>query len=368
MLKGIQTTVVGSYPAPSWLRTMSNREGLQDAVLAVLKTQELAGIDVVSDGELCRWNVNHAETNGMIEYFVRPMEGIRCELSYDELTRWRTQEKFRFRIAPPGIVVGPVGAGRLNLQADYELYRALTPRPKKFTVTSPYMLAKTLADNHYRDLESLVIALADVLKLQVSHIDADVIQVDEAHVTGNPSEASIAAMGINRVLEGVRKEKAVHLCFGNYGGQPIQRGTYQKLIGFLNALQADHIVLEMARRPSVELEMLADVNPRLRLGLGVIDIKDNEVETPDCVAARLERAADVLGVERIRYVHPDCGFWMLPRSVADRKMTSLVAGRDLFLNLRRDEYHVPLNAPVVDQAGPRPPHFSERKASSPMTT
>ncbi len=62
----------------------------------------------------------------------------------------------------------------------------------------------------------------------------------------------------------------------------------------------------------------------------MIDIKDNEVETPETVARRIERAATVLGAERIRYVHPDCGFWMLPRSVADAKMRALVAGRDLF--------------------------------------
>ena len=76
--------------------------------------------------------------------------------------------------------------------------------------------------------------------------------------------------------------------------------------------------------------MLREVRPTLGLGIGVIDIKDNEVESPETVARRIERAAAELGAERIHYVHPDCGFWMLPRSVADAKMRSLVAGRDLF--------------------------------------
>lgn len=67
-----------------------------------------------------------------------------------------------------------------------------------------------------------------------------------------------------------------------------------------------------------------------KLGIGVIDIKDNEVESPEQVAERIERGARQLGVARIKYVHPDCGFWMLPRSLADAKMHSLVAGRDLF--------------------------------------
>jgi len=168
------------------------------------------------------------------------------------------------------------------------------------------------------------------LKEQLRGIDADVIQVDEANVTGHAEDGPIAAAGINRVLEGVTTEKAVHLCYGNYGGQTIQQGTYEKLIAFLNALEADHVVLEIARRPPQELTMLKDVKPELGLGIGVIDIKDNEVETAETVARRIEHAARELGAERIRYVHPDCGFWMLPRSVADAKMQALAAGRNLF--------------------------------------
>jgi 5-methyltetrahydropteroyltriglutamate--homocysteine methyltransferase len=173
-------------------------------------------------------------------------------------------------------------------------------------------------------------AIADVLRQQVAEVDADIIQIDEANVTGHPEDAAVAAGGINRVLEGVQGEKAVHLCFGNYGGQTIQSGAYEKLIAFLNDLQADHVVLEMARRPDRELGLLKEVRPTLGLGIGVIDIKDNEVESPETVARRIERAADELGAERLHYVHPDCGFWMLPRSVADAKMRTLAAGRDLF--------------------------------------
>src|SRR5919199_1439567 len=76
----LQTTVVGSYPIPGWLAALPSTPNLRDAILVVLKTQELAGIDVVTDGELSRFDVNHPETNGMIEYFVRPMDGIRTAL------------------------------------------------------------------------------------------------------------------------------------------------------------------------------------------------------------------------------------------------------------------------------------------------
>ncbi len=326
----IKTTVVGSYPVPLWLRVISNRQSLRDAMAVVLKTQELCGIDLVADGELYRWDINHAETNGMIDYFVRPLSGIQTDLSRDQLRRWREDQGTAFRAKPPGAVIGPLGHGTLDLAADYQLYRDLTDRPKKFTVTSPYMLAKTLYDDFYRDRRTLMLALADILREQVEDVDAQVLQVDEANVTGHPQDAMLAAEGINRVLEGVQGTAAVHLCFGNYGGQTIQEGTYQQLIGFLNQLQVDHVILEMARRPTVELEYLSRIDPRIRIGVGVIDIKDNEIETAEQVARRIETAARVLSAERIAYVHPDCGFWMLPRNVADGKMHALVAGRDLF--------------------------------------
>lgn len=328
----IRTTVVGSYPVPTWLRVHSTRESLRDAMMAVLKTQELAGIDVVADGELYRWDVNHPETNGMIDYFVRPLSGVEVDLTIDQLRAWRRKGGMAYRKEPAAIVSGKLGPGRLNLARDYALYRDLTDTPKKFTVTSPYMLAKVLADEHYGRLDEVVMALAGLLRDQLDGIDAAVVQVDEANVTGSPQDGPIAAAGINRVFEGVAdgSERAVHLCYGNYGGQTIQEGTYERLVAFLNALEADHVVLEMARRPEPELAMLRDVKPTLKLGIGVIDIKDNEVETPEEVARRIERAATTLGVERIAYVHPDCGFWMLARSVADAKMRSLVAGRDLF--------------------------------------
>jgi 5-methyltetrahydropteroyltriglutamate--homocysteine methyltransferase len=326
----IKTTVVGSYPVPNWLPIVSTRESLQDAMLAVIKTQELAGIDVVADGELNRWDVNHAETNGMIDFFVKPMHGVQQRLTSNQLDTWRAIAGNQFRAMPPGIVTADLDGGMLNLRGDYELFQSLTERPTKFTVTSPYMLAKMLADVHYQDLEKLVMALADVLQKQLVGLGADVIQVDEANVTGHPDDGPLAAAGINHVLQGVATEKAVHLCFGNYGGQTIQTGEYEKLLDFLNLLECDHLVLEMARRPDTELTLLQHVRKDTGIGIGVIDIKDNEVESPEIVAQRIEQASNVLGPERIQYVHPDCGFWMLPRSVADAKMRSLVQGRDLF--------------------------------------
>ena len=310
---------------------MPSTPNLRDALLTVLKTQELAGLDLISDGELSRFDVNHPETNGMIEYFVRPMDGIRTEISRAELAEFRAMPGMAFRSQPAGIVYAGIGEGALNLPAAWALAKPLTSRPLKFTITSPYMLAKTLLDRHYHDLRSVAMTIAGVLRKQFADIDAPVVQVDEAHLTGHPEDATWAHEPINHVLSAVRGERAVHLCFGNYGGQSIQKGFWRNLLPFLNKLDVHHLVLEFARRGYDELEVFRELRDGVSLGLGVIDIKDNEVETPDLIAQRIEHAVQVLGESRIRWVHPDCGFWMLPRSVADRKMAALVKGRDLYL-------------------------------------
>ena len=241
-----------------------------------------------------------------------------------------------FRSAPPGVVVGPLGDGRLNLKRDWDRARARTEAPLKFTLSSPYLIAKTVADAHYGDLESLAMAFAELLAGQLAGIDAAVVQVDEPNLPGTPGDGALAAAAINRLLEGAEPgvERAVHLCFGNYGGQTIQRGDYGRLIDFMNALRCDHLVLETTRRSPQEVDRLGDVRADIRLGLGVIDVKDLQVETPDRVARRIEALARRVGAERIAYLHPDCGLRMLPRTAADGKLRALVAGRDRFLGMR----------------------------------
>ena len=327
----IKTKVVGSYPVPSWLAANPSAPALRDAILVVLKTQELAGIDLVSDGELSRFDVSHPETNGMIDYFIRPMGGISSALSRENLAQFAAEQRMGFRAQPAGVVEGPLTEGTLNLPRDWQLFRGLSSADTMFTFTAPYMLARTLVDRQHGDIRALTMALAEVLRKQVESIDAPVIQMDEAHLTGHAEDAEWAHEPFNLALGGIRGEKALHLCFGNYGGQSIQKGYWKDLMPFFNKLDADHLVLEFARRGYDELEAFKELKPGTKLGVGVVDIKDNEVEPTDVIAGRIENAVNVLGIDRIKWVHPDCGFWMLPRSVADRKMAALVAGRDQFL-------------------------------------
>jgi len=326
----IKATVVGSYPAIDWFLRSQTEQALRDATAVVLKTQELAGMDLVADGELYRFDVNHPETNGMIDYFVHPLSNVRSAVTRADERAFREREEMAFREKPAAIVEGPVGPGTLNLVDDYEGVRSLTDHPVKFTVTGPQMLSKTLLDEHYDDRPPLAHALAEAMADQVREIDADVIQFDEANLTGSPEEADWAASALNVLLDAVPNTPAVHLCFGNYGGQSIQQGTWDALLGYMNELHVDHMVLEFARRGYDELHQFDALRPEIGLGIGVIDIKTTVVESPDEVARRIETAAEIVGTDRIEYVHPDCGFWMLKRSIADAKMRALVKGRNLF--------------------------------------
>jgi 5-methyltetrahydropteroyltriglutamate--homocysteine methyltransferase len=326
----ILTTTVGSYPVPDWLIAAPSEQALTDATRVVISTQEQAGIDLVCDGELYRFDINHPETNGMIEYFVCPMKGVRTEVGFHDLLEFRKADETRFRTRPPGIVEAPLAAGTLDLPAACERARRLATKPFKFTLTGPHMLAKTLIDHHYRDKAELALAIAEVLAEQARHLNADVVQVDEANLPGYPNEWHWALEAINKVLDAIRGTRAVHLCFGNYGGQSIQKGDWGQLMRYLNGLHVDHIVMENAHRPTEELAVFKELRDEIGLGLGVVDIKRTEIETAEEIARRIEMAEKLMGPGRVRYVHPDCGFWMLKRNIADGKIRSLVAGRNLF--------------------------------------
>ena len=327
----IQVSTVGSYPVPDWLAAYPNEQSLVDATRVIFATQRDAGVDLPTDGELYRFDVDHPDTNGMIEYFTGKFGGVDTQVGRSDLEAFRAKAEMGFRAKPAGIVRNELTEGVLNLPDDCERAASVSGGAFKFTLTSPYMLARTLLDLHYGDFEKLTLALADVLAKQAASLSCACLQVDEANVPGNHEDGPLAAEAINRVLDAFDGEKAVHLCFGNYGGQTIQSGTWKALLAFLNALRTDHVVLELAHRPTDDLEALGQVDERIALGIGVIDVKVNQVETADEVARSIEQAEAKLGEGRIRWIHPDCGFWMLKRSVADRKIAALAAGRDLYL-------------------------------------
>jgi 5-methyltetrahydropteroyltriglutamate--homocysteine methyltransferase len=329
----ILTTTVGSYPVPDWLAALPSEQGVIDATRVVFDIQRQAGIELPTDGELYRFDVNHPDTNGMIEYFIRPMANVSSVVGRSVTEEFARHSPMGFRRKPAGVVTGALGEGSLNLLADCQRAASVAGGAFKFTVTSPYMLSRTLLDHHYRNFADLTLAVADVIAAQMPGLPAACVQVDEANIPGNPADAPLAAEAMNRVLDAIDRgtERAVHFCFGNYGGQTIQAGKWSALIKFLSSLHCDHLVLELAHRPASDIDALKQIDKKISLGIGVIDIKVNHIETPDEIAARIAAVEKKVGPDRVKWVHPDCGFWMLKRSIADRKMEALVKGRDLYL-------------------------------------
>lgn len=329
----IRTTTVGSYSQLDWLASARGEQAVVDATTVVIAAQRRAGIDLPTDGELYRYDPDHPDTNGMIEWFTSQLGGIDPRVTRSDVARFRALGHMGFRVRPAAVVRGPIGEGSLDLEAACTRSAAVAGGPFKFTLTSPYMLARTLLDDHYDGLEARTMAIAEALAAQVAALPCAVLQIDEANIPGSPEHAPIAQAAINRILQAFPGRGAVHFCFGNYGGQTIQAGGWQPLVAFLDGLQADHLVLELAHRPDSDLEALAAIRDDLVLGVGVIDIKVNHVEGADEVARRIEAVVARVGRARLGWVHPDCGFWMLKRSVAERKLAALVAGRDRFLGL-----------------------------------
>src|SRR5689334_11619568 len=117
-LPRILTTTVGSYPVPEWLVALPSEQALLDATRVVFALQRQAGIDLPTDGELYRFDINHPDTNGMIEFFVHQLGGIRPQIGRVDAAAFRSRSEMRFRTKPAGVVIGPITEGGLNLPED----------------------------------------------------------------------------------------------------------------------------------------------------------------------------------------------------------------------------------------------------------
>ena len=137
----ILTTTVGSYPVPDWLAALPSAQALEDATRTVFALQRQAGIDLPVDGELYRFDPDHPDTNGMIEFFVHRLGGMDPRVGRAQTAAFRARHEMAFRSRPAAVVRGPVTEGVLNLPEDCARAARVAGGPFKFTLTSPYMLA-----------------------------------------------------------------------------------------------------------------------------------------------------------------------------------------------------------------------------------
>ena len=332
----LETTIAGSLPKPAWLAKPRMlwapwelagdelAEAKRDATLLALKEQEDAGIDIVTDGEQSRQHFVHGflEQIDGVDFDRRVTMGIRNN-RYEALVPTVTRQLQR-----KGSVHG-VEAG---------IARAHTKRRLKFTLPGPMTIVDTIADAYYGDKIKLAMAFAGLLNeeaRELAAIGVDVIQFDEPAF--NVYAEAVMEWGIaalHRAIEGLLCKTAVHICYG-YGIKPnidwkaslgAEWRQYESIFPALAASRINQVSVECAAA-KVPIELLGLLAGKDVL-LGAIDVASEHIETPDEVAATIERALSLVPAERL-FPCTNCGMAPMDRSAAMGKLVALAAGASL---------------------------------------
>jgi 5-methyltetrahydropteroyltriglutamate--homocysteine methyltransferase len=329
----LPTTVVGSYPQPDWLIDRDRlthlppvrvrarelwrvaepwlEQAQDDATRLAIRDMELAGIDIITDGEIRRESYSNR--------FATALSGI--DLDNPATVRGRSNGT----VVVPRIV-GPVRRMHPIETRDVEFLRRHTDRTIKITLPGPFTMSRQAKNEFYADDEELVMDYAAAVNAEVRDLKsagADVIQLDEPWLQARPEEARrLALPAIERALEGISGPTALHLCFG-YAYVSRDKPNGYSFLSELTGTRIDQISIEAAQ-PNLDLGNLDGIADRTVI-FGVISMGDPLPETPDTVAARIRAALRHVPPERL-IPAPDCGMKYLPRDVAFAKLKALADG------------------------------------------
>lgn len=333
MTDRLVTTVIGSYPQPEWLVDRKNLQSrlpprvraqeiwripeplLQlaqdDATLLAIRDMERAGIDIISDGEIRRESYSN--------HFVAALEGMDLDNPGVALGR-----SGRPNAVPR--VVGPIRRLHPVEARDVEFLRRNTNRPIKITVPGPFTISQQVQNDYYPDERALALDLAGAINEEIRSLQAagaDVVQIDEPYLQAKPEQARAYGVEvINRALEGIEGTTALHLCFG-YAAMVHDRPNQYAFLTELRDCIVRQIAIETAQ-PQLDLSVLGEFT-RQDLIVGVLNLGDMEIETPETVARRIRAALRYVEPERL-ILAPDCGMKYLPREVAFGKLCALAEG------------------------------------------
>lgn len=331
----LPTSLVGSYPQPEWLidRARLSKQvprvraddlwlvpsdkleaAQDDATILAIRDQERAGLDIISDGEQRRESYSNR--------FATALDGVDVKNPGSTTNR-------SGRPIPVPRVVGPIRRRRPVELRDLQVLRANTERTVKATVPGPFTMSKQAQDDYYKDEEALALGYADAVNAEIKDLfaaGADVVQIDEPWMQQHPDKArQYGLKALDRALDGVTGTVAVHLCFG-YAAVVHDKPSGYSFLPELEGSKAQQISIEAAQ-PKLDLAVLREL-PSKTIILGVIDLSDMNVETPEIVAARIRRALAHVPANRV-VVAPDCGMKYLPRTVAFAKMKAMAEGAAL---------------------------------------
>ena len=364
----LPTTIIGSLPRPGWytqnlgrrefreaMVERSYREQYLDAVSTYLRDQEVAGLDIVTDGD-CRFDADVAGHN-WFSYAPLRMSG------FDGANFYRAGGKAGFPHKPGHILhdvletrvmpdlVGPVGRGTLQYTAIWKAAQRQTTKPVKFGTIMPELIAMAVRDLHYKDLRKAILAISDALNEELHELaDAGckVIQMEE------PQIHLLAAKGLvdkvlnpdfmvevfNNTVRGLRNKTEIwcHTCWGNPAAQRLFAKTpsYAPALEPLSRIDADVITFETCSSGGMDLEAIGKHIRSQKVCIGVVDHHTLQVETSDQVAALVRKALEHIPAERL-ILGSDCGMGRegMSRRHAFYKMVSIVQGTNLVRRERK---------------------------------
>ena len=330
------TTLVGSYPQPEWLidrKKLVGRfpprvrakelwripealltEAQEDATLLAIRAQEEAGLDIITDGEIRRESYSNR--------FATALEGVDIDNPGTALDRSGHPN-------PVPRIVGKIRRKHPVEIDDLKFLRAHTKKPVKMTVPGPFTMSQQAQNEYYQSEEEAAMDYAVAVNEEIRDLfgaGADIVQVDEPYMQARPDKArQFGLKALNRALEGIAGATAVHICFG-YAAVIHVRPSGYSFLGELAGCNCRQVSIETAQS-NLDCSVLKSLSGKTII-LGVIDLNDMTVETPEKVASRIRRALPFVAPENI-VVAPDCGMKYLPREVAFEKLKAMVEGAKL---------------------------------------
>jgi len=330
------TTLVGSYPQPEWLidrKKLAGRfpprvrakelwriaepflaQAQDDATLLAIQAQEAAGLDIITDGEIRRESYSNR--------FATALEGIDIDNPGSALDRSGHPN-------PVPRIVGKIRRKHAVEVQDLLFLRKNTKKQVKITVPGPFTMLQQAQNDFYKSEEEAAMDYAAAVNAEIKDLfaaGADIVQIDEPYMQARPEKArQYGLKALNRALEGIAGETAVHICFG-YAAIIHSRPEGYSFLPEFAGCSCKQVSIETAQS-KLDCSVLAKLKDK-KIMVGVIDLSDMQVETPQTVVERAQRALKHMRPENM-ILAPDCGMKYLPREVADGKMKALVEGAKL---------------------------------------
>jgi 5-methyltetrahydropteroyltriglutamate--homocysteine methyltransferase len=331
----LPTSIVGSLPKPAWLAPPEKLwspwnlngeqllEGKQDALRIALHEQQLASVDIISDGEQTRQH--------FVTTFIEHLSGVDFE------NRKIVKIRDRYDASVP-VVVGEVVRQKAVFVDDAKFLRSLTNKPIKWALPGPMTMVDTLYDDHYKSREKLAWEFAKLLNQEARELQdagVDIIQFDEPAFNVFFDEVNDWGMAaLERAVEGLKCETAVHICYG-YGIKAnndwkktlgAEWRQYEEIFPKIKNSKIDIVSLE-CHNSNVPLDLIELVRGK-KVMVGAIDVAINTIETPEEVAHTLRRTLEFVAIENL-YPSTNCGMAPLSRNVARGKLSALSAGAEI---------------------------------------